>query len=354
MDYKLIRSKRKSIAIEIDRTGTVTVRAPYRMPNVAVKAFIEDKQDWIMKNIKKAQETALEMKDIEPLTEEELEKLYDEAKEDIPKRVRYYAELMGVDYGRISIHCQKTRWGSCSTKGNLNFNCLLMLAPSDVRDYVIIHELAHRKHMNHSKNFWKEVEIMIPDYKEKRKWLNTCGEEIIQRKRAMEYYGITDQVFYDVYVTSSKQFTDFEFEGYRYHHIRPSIELGIEKQEYSGGVFITDRERTALDCIKDMDKISGIEEVISNVDSIGRINESKLLKYLEEYDNQFLYQKTGYLLDNGTDKHGLSDTLFETCRNKMGKSKRYLTKDKTKGVYESKWQLVVPLNVDSMKNGEML
>lgn len=176
----------------------------------------------------------------------------------------------------------------------------------------------------------------------------------ISHHTAMEYYGITDQVFYDVYVTSSKQFTDFEFEGYRYHHIRPSIELGIEKQEYSGGVVITDRERTALDCIKDMDKISGIEEVISNVDSIGRLNESKLLKYLEEYDNQFLYQKTGYLLDNGTDKHGLSDTLFETCRNKMGKSKRYLTKDKTKGVYESKWQLVVPLNVDSMKNGEML
>ncbi len=93
---------------------------------------------------------------------------------------------MEVDYGRITIRCQKTRWGSCSTKGNLNFNCLLMLAPSDVRDYVIIHELAHRKHMNHSKDFWKEVEIMIPDYKEKRKWLNTYGEDIMRRVRAME------------------------------------------------------------------------------------------------------------------------------------------------------------------------
>ncbi len=186
MDYKLIRSKRKSIAIEIDRDGTVTVRAPYRMPNVAVKAFIEDKQDWIRKHIKKAQEMSLEATDIEPLTEEELDKLYDEAKEVISKRVRYFAELMGVDYGRVTIRCQKTRWGSCSTKGNLNFNCLLMLAPSDVRDYVIIHELAHRKHMNHSKDFWKEVEIMIPDYKEKRKWLNTYGEDIMQRMRTME------------------------------------------------------------------------------------------------------------------------------------------------------------------------
>ncbi|MBE5898855.1 MAG: M48 family metallopeptidase [Lachnospiraceae bacterium] len=186
MKYKLIRSKRKSIAIEIDRAGAVTVRAPYRIPNVAVKAFIEDKQDWIREHIKKAQEMSLEAADIEPLTEEELDKLYDEAKEVIPKRVRYYAELMGVDYGRVTIRCQKTCWGSCSSKGNLNFNCLLMLAPSDIIDYVVIHELAHRKFMNHSKNFWKEVEIMIPGYKEKRKWLNTYGEEIMQRKRAME------------------------------------------------------------------------------------------------------------------------------------------------------------------------
>ena len=66
----------------------------------------------------------------------------------------------------------------------------------------------------------------------------------ISHHSAMEYYGITDQVFYDVYVTSSKRFTDFEFEGYRYHHIYPSIELGIEKQEYSGGVVVTDKERT--------------------------------------------------------------------------------------------------------------
>ncbi len=186
MDYKLIRSKRKSIAIEIDREGTVTVRAPYRMPNVAVKAFIEDKQDWIRKHIRKAEEMSLKAIDIEPLTEEEQDELYDEAKKEIPKRVKYYAEIMKVDFGRITIRCQKTRWGSCSAKGNLNFNCLLMLAPSDIRDYVIIHELAHRKHMNHSKNFWKEVEIMIPDYKEKRKWLNTNGEEIMQRMRAME------------------------------------------------------------------------------------------------------------------------------------------------------------------------
>ena len=181
MDYRLIRSKRKSIAIEIDRAGMVTVRAPYRMPNVAVKAFIEDKQDWIRKHIHKAQEMSLKTSDIEPLTEEELDKLYDDAKEDIPKRVRYYARLMKVDYGRITIRCQKTRWGSCSSKGNLNFNCLLVLAPSDIIDYVVIHELAHRKCMNHSVDFWKTVESVMPDYKNKRKWLREYGNELMYR-----------------------------------------------------------------------------------------------------------------------------------------------------------------------------
>ena len=92
---------------------------------------------------------------------------------------------MGVTYGRITIRNQKTRWGSCSAKGNLNFNCLLMLVPEDVRDYVVIHELAHRKYMNHSKNFWHEVESFMPDYNEKRKWLRAHGDELMQRMLKM-------------------------------------------------------------------------------------------------------------------------------------------------------------------------
>lgn len=180
-DYKIIRSRRKSLAIEVDRLGQVIVRAPLRMPMYAIKDFVNQKQDWIIKHVKKAIAKTSNMEDVVPLTDEELDRLFVRAKKDIPKGGSYYADIMDVDYGRITIRCQKTRWGSCSSKGNLNFNCLLMLAPSDVRDYVIIHELAHRKYMNHSHDFWKEVELIMPDYKDVRRWLKEHGDELMQR-----------------------------------------------------------------------------------------------------------------------------------------------------------------------------
>ena len=103
------------------------------------------------------------------------------ALEDIPKRVQHYAPLVGVTCGRITIRNQRSRWGSCSSKGNLNFNCLLMLCPEEVRDYVVIHELCHRIEMNHSPKFWAEVERVCPDYRAHRKWLKDHGTELIGR-----------------------------------------------------------------------------------------------------------------------------------------------------------------------------
>ena len=97
----------------------------------------------------------------------------------IPARARYYAEQMGVSYAGITIRKQKTRWGSCSSKGRLNFNCLLMLTPPEIIDYVVVHELCHLKQMNHSKLFWDEVEKVLPDYKSRRKWLKDHGNEIM-------------------------------------------------------------------------------------------------------------------------------------------------------------------------------
>lgn len=89
----------------------------------------------------------------------------------IPERVEYFAEMMNVTYGRITIREQKTRWGSCSSKGNLNFNWKLVLMPEEVLDYVVVHELAHRKEMNHSERFWNHVEKVLPDYQARRKLL---------------------------------------------------------------------------------------------------------------------------------------------------------------------------------------
>ena len=89
----------------------------------------------------------------------------------IEQRVFYYSGLMGISYGRIFMRNQKTRWGSCSSDGNLNFNCRLLYVPLELLDYVVVHELAHRRHMNHSAEFWSEVERYMPDYRERREKL---------------------------------------------------------------------------------------------------------------------------------------------------------------------------------------
>ena len=115
------------------------------------------------------------------LTEQELSVLHDQAKMVIPLRVAYFAPIIGVTYQHITIRHQKTRFGSCSSKGNLNFNCLLMLAPWEVLDYVVVHELCHRRVMNHSSAFWAEVERYMPEYRSHRKWLKDHGGELIRR-----------------------------------------------------------------------------------------------------------------------------------------------------------------------------
>ncbi len=99
----------------------------------------------------------------------------------IPDRVRHFAPIVGVTYGRVTIRSQRSRWGSCSGKGILNFNCLLMLTPSHVIDYVVVHELCHRLEMNHSPAFWAQVERVLPDYRKSREWLKEHEKELIGR-----------------------------------------------------------------------------------------------------------------------------------------------------------------------------
>lgn len=170
MEYKLIRSSRKTIAIEITRSKEVLVRAPYRTDIKYIESFVCSKEAWINKH--------LAMVDLEnsvpnkpPVSPEHIRFLKAKAKEVLPGKVAHYAKLIGVSYGTITIKQQKTLWGSCSSKGNLNFNCMLMEYPDRVQDYVVVHELCHRKYMDHSDNFWNEVAKVLPDYKQLRKQL---------------------------------------------------------------------------------------------------------------------------------------------------------------------------------------
>lgn len=180
----------------------------------------------------------------------------------------------------------------------------------------------------------------------------TTSTSYVSYHTAMEYYGVAAQVYYDVYVSTETKFQAFDFYGYTYQCILAKCKQGIEFVKYSGGVKVTDKERTLVDCLKDMDKISGLEETMANVQGLHNLQEKKILQYLEEYNNQFLYQKVGFLLWNIRTQLGLSDAFFEVCMKKIGKSKRYLTKDASDVVYDNVWKIVAPKNITHIKNGE--
>lgn len=174
--YKVVRSGRKTLALEI-KSGGLIVRAPQNVTDERIEAFVGQHRDWIEKHLKKLEARA----QAQPLSMEELRALARQAAEVIPERVRYYAPKVGVTYGRITIRNQRTKWGSCSGKGNLNFNCLLMLTPPEVLDSVVVHELCHRKEMNHSDRFYAEVLRVFPDYWKWHRWLRENGGALMAR-----------------------------------------------------------------------------------------------------------------------------------------------------------------------------
>ena len=178
ISVEVIRSQRKTMAIQVHADGRVTFRIPKQLPGTDVQKQLESHRGWILNKL-------LEMEDRRKKREKA--KVQDGAKtnqfpewgalqtvekkhiqESFRQRAEYYAGMMGVTFGNITIRNQKTRWGSCSGKGNLNFNYKLYFLPAELMDYVIIHELAHRRHMNHSAAFWQVVEQYCPEWRTAR------------------------------------------------------------------------------------------------------------------------------------------------------------------------------------------
>jgi len=214
---KLTRSKRRTIALVIERDGTLTVRAPMRAPQVLIQQFIHEKMDWITRTREKlksivqtparqytdgeiflflgspfdlklvgAQRPSLQFDSGFTLSRTAQKKgeaaftcwYKERALEIISERVNQCARQYNFNPKQVKITSAKTRWGSCSPNGTLNFTWRLVMAPLDVIDYVVVHELAHLRIKNHSHKFWQAVETIYPEYKKQRKWLREHGEKL--------------------------------------------------------------------------------------------------------------------------------------------------------------------------------
>ena len=163
--YELVRSRRKTLAIEVDRTGRVVIRAPMRATGEQIERFVAAHADWIARA--QARQRARLAAHPEP-DEARRAELIRRAKEELPPKVAYYAQLMGVQPTGVRITSARTRFGSCSGKNSLCFSWRLMEYPEAAVDYVVVHELAHITHKNHGPRFWALVERYMPDYRARR------------------------------------------------------------------------------------------------------------------------------------------------------------------------------------------
>ena len=172
--YRLIRSNRRTTAIQILPGGDVVVRCPRWASGRDIRQVVESRKDWILAQLAHIPEA-------EKLTASQMEQLREDSKRVFSQKAALFAPLIGVSYGNVTVRFQSTRWGSCSGKGNLSFNGLLLLAPSEILDYVVVHELCHRKEMNHSAKFWALVQKIMPNYVNQRKWLKQNGRMLLAR-----------------------------------------------------------------------------------------------------------------------------------------------------------------------------
>lgn len=167
-EYRLIRSNRRSVSIRIDENCEIVVRAPLKMPKKEIDKMVAGNAVWIEKHMPEARSRMERERSITP---ELLARLTERAKKEIPPRVNRYAEIMGVEPTGIRITSARKRFGSCSGKNSLCFSCLLMLYPQEAVDCVIVHELAHIRHHDHSPAFYALIDSVMPDYRRREKLL---------------------------------------------------------------------------------------------------------------------------------------------------------------------------------------
>lgn len=180
--YRIVRSRRKTFAVQVMDDGSVVVKAPLLSTDVQARRIVEKKANWIRRTRARIlRNRSIAEKMGGKLSRDELGELRTGARKLIPERVEHYAEIIGVRYGKVTIRAQKSRWGSCSCCGNLSFNCLLMLAPPEVLDSVVVHELCHLKQMNHSPRFYDEVRKAFPEYDRWNRWLKNNGPALMAR-----------------------------------------------------------------------------------------------------------------------------------------------------------------------------
>ena len=168
MEYEVKYSGRRSLSLVIRRDGGLLVRAPYRFPEDKIRTAIEEHREWIEKHSAMAKQ---KNDRFSALTDADIRALKKEAKAVLPELLSHYSKIMDVEYGRVTISSAKTRFGSCSSNGNIALSWRLMCFPKEAQEYVVVHELAHRIHMNHSKEFYQLIERILPDYKERKKLL---------------------------------------------------------------------------------------------------------------------------------------------------------------------------------------
>ncbi|MBE6939315.1 MAG: M48 family metallopeptidase [Ruminococcaceae bacterium] len=171
MDYQVIRSRRRTIALQIQRNGQILVRAPLQATDRDVEHFIQTHRDWIASHLQRRLEWLQEHP--EP-SEEQIALWRRQAKEQIPSRVAYWSQIMGLSPTGVKITAARHRFGSCNGRNSLCFSLFLMQYPPEVIDYVVVHELAHIRHFNHGPEFYRTVEQYLPDWQQRKAQLKYC------------------------------------------------------------------------------------------------------------------------------------------------------------------------------------